>query len=483
MPSIPDPESPAIVWFRRDLRLCDNLALLAAVRTGRPVVCIYIREPSDEFAGALGAAQACWLHHSLHALDQSLAQSGNRLLLRTGNPLATITELTTLTGAASVFWNRRYDADGVRTDTAVKAALTERGIEAKSFTGFLMHEPLRLLTGQNRRYQVYTPFWRAFEAQVRIQDDLLVPSSMAPPENLPGSESLTCWNLLPSNPNWARGFEVHWQPGEAGAQARLDAFAEDSIDRYRNGRDYPADMSTSRLSPHLAMGEISPHRVWNATSAVFNERTAEDVVQFRRQLVWREFSWHLLFHCPDMATANLNSRFDSFAWRGDSDNLSAWQRGMTGYPIVDAGMRELWQTGWMHNRVRMVAASFLIKHLLIDWRQGERWFRNTLLDADQANNAASWQWVAGSGADAAPFFRIFNPIKQGETFDPSGTYVKRYCPELAGLPDRYVHRPFDAPDAVLTDAGVVLGHNYPKPLVSHPFARQRALAAYRATAQ
>jgi deoxyribodipyrimidine photo-lyase len=284
---------------------------------------------------------------------------------------------------------------------------------------------------------------------------------------------------LPTKPDWAAGFEQKWKPGEDGAHQQLSDFVKSHLDDYKTARDFPAKQTTSRLSPHLALGEISPNQIWHATLGLQADVPEEDVIHFRKEVVWREFSWHLLFHNPHLPTTNLNRRFDDFPWLEDSANLRAWKHGLTGYPLVDAGMRELWQTGWMHNRVRMVVASFLIKDLLIDWREGEKWFRDTLLDADIANNAASWQWVAGCGADAAPYFRIFNPSRQGETFDPDGTYVKQYCPELSDLPDRYIHRPFEAPEAVLEAAGIVLGKTYQKPIVEHDQARKRALAKYK----
>ena len=479
MPPESHSDTPVILWFRRDLRLDDNLALQAAIAGNRPVLCIYIRENGTPLAGASGSAQAWWLHHSLVSLDAALRAKGSRLLLFSGEPLALIKDLVDKTGARSVFWNRRYDADGIACDTEIKSQLRQSGIEAKSFAGFLMHEPAKLLTKQGKPYSVFTPFWKAFEAQFHPHDTLPAPSTIRPPEPFPLSESLDDWALLPKNPDWAKGFGDLWEPGERGALARLDDFVETGVNGYKTNRDLPAKSATSGLSPHLAMGEISPHRIWNATRTAFGSHPTDDVVSFRRELVWREFSWHLLFHRSDMAEVNLDRRFDAFPWVNDTSRLRAWQQGRTGYPIVDAGMRELWQTGVMHNRVRMVVASFLIKDLLIDWREGEKWFRDTLVDIDRASNAMNWQWVAGCGADASPWFRIFNPVRQGETFDPDGAYVRRYCPELATLPDKYVHRPFEAPQAVLEKAGITLGKTYPQPLVAHDVARERALAAFR----
>jgi deoxyribodipyrimidine photo-lyase len=474
-----DDQTPVLLWFRRDLRLQDNYALRAAVDTKRPIIAFYIREPAASHAGGLGSAQGWWLHHSLAALDASLEKYGNRLLLFTGPPQAVIDWLISQTGSDAVYWNRRYDPDGIRTDTEIKAGLKERGLAVESFAGMLMHEPHKLLTGAGKRYSVYTPFWRAFEGQYEPHDLLPAPRSFQPSGQTLDSDPLDSWGLLPTKPDWSECFSGKWHPGEHGALAALDDFLLRTIAGYDENRDIPAVHGTSRLSPHLALGEISPHRIWQATQANFDSLPTEDLVRFRKELVWREFSWHLLFHTPDLPSRNLNRRFDDFPWLDDKRGLRAWQRGLTGYPLVDAGMRELWQTGWMHNRVRMVVASFLIKDLLIDWREGEKWFRDTLLDADIANNAASWQWVAGCGADAAPYFRIFNPSRQGETFDPDGAYVKQYCPELSGLPARFIHRPFEAPEAIMKAAGVVLGKTYPKPIIEHDRARKRALAAYK----
>jgi deoxyribodipyrimidine photo-lyase len=472
--------APIIVWFRRDLRLADNLALQAALAAGGPVVCVYIREPGDPLAGALGSAQAWWLHHSLAALGRALENRGSHLLLLTGAPHEILTRLIAETGAGSVLWNRRYDPKGVELDTEIKSRLVAAGIEARSFAGFLLHEPTRLRTKQGKPFRVFTPFWRALEAMFEPIAPLPAPDKIPSLESKPASESLSHWHLLPTKPNWADGFAAWWQPGEDGAIARLDAFVDDGIVGYRENRDRPGIDATSGLSPHLAMGEISPHRIWAASLKASQTQPDIDASFFRRELVWRDFAWHSLVHQPDMASVNLDRRFDAFEWQQAPDALAAWKVGQTGYPIVDAGMRELWQTGAMHNRVRMITASFLIKHLLIDWRIGERWFADTLVDIDPAANAMNWQWVAGSGADASPWFRIFNPIKQGETFDPEGEYVYRYCPELKGLPPRYLHKPFDAPRSVLQSAGVRLGDTYPKPLVDHDWARHRALAAFTA---
>jgi deoxyribodipyrimidine photo-lyase len=481
MPHETSHQSPAILWFRRDLRLADNPALGKALSTGAPVICLYIREPNDPHAGANGAAQAWWLHHSLTALDAELRTRGNRLLLVTGDPRHLMEWLVAKTGAQAVFWNRRYDGEGRETDAEIKAVLRKTGIRAESCAGFLMHDPAVLQTKQGKRYAVYTPFWKAFSASYEPPSPTKAPNSIPSAGHDIESESLDDWRLLPTKPDWAKGFAGLWQPGEAGARECLAEFVANQLEHYGHQRDFPAAPATSRLSPHLAFGEISPHALWRATTGP--TAPTDDIERFRKEIVWREFAWHVFFHNPDMAETNLDRRFDSFGWKQAPGKLEAWQRGMTGYPIVDAGMRELWRTGTMHNRVRMIVASFLIKDLLVDWREGERWFRDTLLDADRASNAFNWQWVAGCGADAAPFFRIFNPIRQGETFDSDGAYVRRYCPELAKLPDRYIHKPFEAPKEILKEAGVELGKSYPRPIVDHTEARDAALVAFRATRQ
>jgi len=472
--------APVILWFRKDLRLDDNLALAAAIGKGMPVIPVYIREPEAAATGPLGRAQSWWLHHSLISLSQSLLRLGSRLILRSGSARDVIAEIAADTGATEVLWNRRYAPPGIAVDAALKQSLGGIGISATSFAGQLLHEPSRVRTGSGGPYRVYTPFWRAIEGASEPPEPVSAPTFIAAPRIWPTSERLDDWRLAPSKPDWAIEFADIWTPGEAGAHGKLDAFIANGIAGYKAERDYPALPHTSMLSPHLAMGEISPARVWHATRGISNRVAAEDVIHFRKELVWREFSYHLLFHFPELAERNWNERFDAFPWRNDPEGLEKWKRGQTGYPIVDAGMRQLWRHGTMHNRVRMIVASFLIKDLMIDWREGERWFRNTLVDADPASNAASWQWVAGSGADASPFFRIFNPVTQGEKFDPDGAYVRRFVPELRNLDSAYIHRPFEAPQAILERCGVRLGNEYPHPVVDHKMARERALAAYKA---
>jgi deoxyribodipyrimidine photo-lyase len=476
-----DPEAPVLVLFRSDLRLSDNLALNAARASGKPVVAAFIRDEGNRGPRLAGGARRWWLHHSLAALTASLARKKVDLVLRTGRADEVVEALIGETGAGMVVWNRRYDPPSRDADAALKGRLRERGIRAESFEGHLLHEPGRLATGSGGHYRVYTPFWRALSGLGEPREPVPAPAALKPFAGTPRSERLADWNLLPTKPDWAGGLADEWEPGEAGAGKRLEGFLHCAIDGYGDHRDVPGITGTSRLSPHLAHGEITPFQIWHALSTRKFEAPAADVEKFRKEVAWREFSYHLLFHNPDLARQNFNGRFDDFPWRDDSKGLAAWHRGETGYPIVDAGMRELWQTGWMHNRVRMIAASFLIKHLLVDWRTGEDWFWDTLVDADPANNAASWQWVAGSGADAAPYFRIFNPILQGEKFDPEGRYVRRFVPELAKVPDRWLHRPWEAPDDVMAAAGVKLGKDYPVPVVDHQAARDRAMKAYNST--
>ncbi|RFB95156.1 deoxyribodipyrimidine photolyase [Rhizobium leguminosarum bv. trifolii] len=475
-----DAAKPVILWFRKDLRLDDNHALNAAHLSGRPIIPLYISEP-EAGAGPLGAAQAWWLHHSLEALDKSLRQRQGRLVLASGEALDVLCALIRESGAGAVFWNRRYDPLGISIDIRIKQELEKQAIETRSFGGQLLHEPSRLMTGNGTSYRVYTPFWRALEGASEPEPPLDPPAKLRLASELAKSEPLESWKLLPMKPDWAKNFSDLWTPGERGAMERLRAFVEDALDGYKENRDFPAKQATSMLSPHLALGEISPARIWDATRGLSKRVSAADIVQFRKEIAWREFSYHLLFHFPKLASENWNDRFDGFEWRNDDGDFNAWCRGLTGYPIVDAGMRQLWRHGWMHNRVRMIVASFLIKDLMVDWRRGEAWFRDTLVDADPANNAASWQWVAGSGADASPFFRIFNPVLQGQTFDPDGDYIRAYVPELRELGAKYIHWPFEAPRSILAEAGIALGQTYPKPIVDHASARNRALAAYNAT--
>lgn len=465
--------APTIVLFRRDLRVSDNAALAAAVDLGS-VVALYILDEENENIRPMGAASRWWLHHSLDALGQKLHASGARLIFTRGRTRDVVARGIAASGAKRVHWNRRYEPAEAAVDAALKTDLREAGLIAQSFEGALLHEPSLLKTGSGGYYKVYTPFWKALNGGVDRRDPIDAPKSIKGWNGKFDSLSLDDLALLPKKPDWAGGLAGRWTPGEDGARQRLQAFEKEDLPDYEHQRDMPALRGTSRLSPHLAFGEITPFQIF----AALHQSHKAGAAKFRKEIAWREFSYHLLFHNRDLRERSFRPEFEGFSWQRDAPALKAWQDGRTGYPIVDAGMRELWQTGWMHNRVRMIAASFLIKDLLLDWRDGEQWFWGTLVDADPANNPASWQWVAGSGADAAPYFRIFNPVLQGEKFDPHGDYVRRYVPEIAALPDRYVHRPWDAPKSLLEEKQIELGRDYPKPIVDHGAARDRALAAY-----
>ncbi len=462
--------APALVWFRQDLRLSDNPALAAAASSGRPLILLYVLDDETPGRWALGGASRWWLHHSLSALSGAVADRGGRLTLRTGLAGKVLTDLVRETGAAEVYWNRCYEPYAIARDATLKTKLTTGGVLVHSFNGALLREPWEVRTLQDGPFKVFTPFWRALRQMGCPRTPMRAPPKVAGPNV--ASERLDDWSLTPRRPNWARGFAGRWTPGEAGARAALKRFVSKRLSDYANDRDFPARDGASGLSPHLHWGEVSPVQVWAAAEA---HAGAE---KFLSELGWREFSTHLLFNSPELPMKAWREHFDHFPWRDDDNAFTAWSRGRTGYPLVDAGMRELWRTGAMHNRVRMVAASFLIKHLLIDWRRGQDWFWDTLVDADLANNAASWQWVAGSGADASPYFRIFNPTTQSERFDPDGAYVRRWVPELARLPNAHIHAPAEAPAAALVDAGVRIGETYPAPIVDHGAARARALAAF-----
>jgi deoxyribodipyrimidine photo-lyase len=478
-------DSTAIVWFRRDMRLSDNPALFEASQRYRTVIPVYLHTPEEDGEWPAGSASQWWLHHSLTSLQMQLMQGGSQLILRSGRALEQLNALITETGATAVLWNRRYEPESIRRDAAVKATLKARGVAAESFSASLLFEPWEVFTQTGKPYQVFTPFWKTCLAKkppapvaefVRILP--CPPLSSA----WPRSESLSSWNLLPKIP-WDRAFPEHWQPGELGAQTQLNKFLAEAIKNYSQGRDIPGTHGTSQLSPHLHFGEISPRQIWAAVHKEFANHPPEDAQTFLREIGWREFAYHILYHFPQTPTAPLRADFERFPWASNAAQLRAWQRGQTGYPIVDAGMRELWTTGWMHNRVRMIVGSFLTKHLRISWQEGARWFWDTLVDADLASNTLGWQWIGGCGADAAPYFRVFNPMTQGEKFDPNGDYVRRWVPELAQLSSKVIHQPWTASAAELRQAEVALGTNYPPPIVDHSQARQRALEAFAAIRQ
>ena len=471
---------PRIVWFRDDLRLSDHPALHAASRTGGPVICLYVLdEESRGGARPLGGAARWWLAQSLRALQASLRKSGASLVLRKGTTAEAIAGLARETGARMVFWNEIAQGPHRATAEQVAKALAEIGVTSEGFVGDLLVAPSQIRNKENRGLRVFTPFWRRVQSLGDPAKPLPAPKKLTGVSDI-ASDALRDWGLEPSHPDWAGGLRESWMPGEVSAQARLKAFLAGGIAGYSGDRDRPDRDGTSLLSPHLRFGEISPRQIWHAAkfTAAEHPRLSSDIDKFLSELGWREFCRHLLYDVPDLATRNLQASFDAFPWKRDAKALRAWQHGQTGYPIVDAGMRELWHTGVMHNRVRMVVASFLVKHLLIDWREGEQWFWDTLVDADAGSNPANWQWVAGSGADAAPYFRVFNPILQGEKFDPDGVYVRRWVPELQHLPDSLIHQPWTATPLELASAGIELGKTYPRPIVDHKKGRERALAAY-----
>jgi deoxyribodipyrimidine photo-lyase len=474
---------PAIVWLRDDLRLDDQPALAAAAE--RPTLVVYIFDEESPGLRPLGGAAKWWLAHSLAAFGAELAAIGGRLDILRGASEPTLLRLAEASGAGEVFWTRRYGAAEIAIDAAAKASLIAKGVAARSFNGQLLYEPWRTAGKDGAPSRVYSAFWRRLRALGPFPAPGAAPKRLqaAPwPADAPRRSTIDELGLTPTKPDWSGGLAAQWRPGEAGAKARLAAFLDGALEDYAEGRDRPASEATSRLSPHLRFGEISPRRIAAAIeSAAARGASMRDAEKFLGEIGWREFSYALLYAFPDLATRNWRSGFDAFPFVHDEAAFAAWTRGLTGYPIVDAGMRELWRTGYMHNRLRMIAASFLVKHLLCDWRLGEQWFWDTLCDADPANNPASWQWVAGSGADAAPYFRIFNPVLQGRKFDEAGDYVRRWIPELAGLDAANIHAPWLAAPGELRDAGILLGKSYPRPIVDHSFARARALAAFAAT--
>jgi deoxyribodipyrimidine photo-lyase len=476
-------EKSTIVWFRRDLRLMDNPALEAALSLGHPVIPVFIESPEDGSPWPPGAASRWWLHQSLTALDVSLSARGSRLILRSGPATRCLRELAVECSATHLFWNRSYEPEAHARDAALQPEMNSSGLETASFNGSLLFEPAAVLSNSGKPYRVYTPFWRACLSSPAQPHAPGRPCRIIPaPRRWPRSLPLQQLGLEPV-PDWAGGLRQAWKPGEEGAHSRLKQFIRKALSGYPADREFPGIPGTSRLSPHLHFGEISPHEVWHAIKAATAETDDPNLPRagdaFLRQLGWREFAYHILAAIPGAYRQPLRPEFRSFPWRKSARELSAWQHGRTGYPLVDAGMRELWATGWMHNRMRMVVASFLTKHLLLPWLEGSKWFWDTLVDADLANNAFGWQWTAGCGADAAPYFRIFNPVSQGEKFDPKGEYVRHWVPELAGLPAPWIHKPWEAPAAMLTGAGIRLGKDYPRPVVDHAEARLRALAAYQ----
>jgi deoxyribodipyrimidine photo-lyase len=487
--------NPTLLWLRNDLRLADHPALWAAIERQGPVVPVFIWSPEEESPWQPGAASRWWLHHSLLRLSADLEALGSRLIIRRGPAENALHSLLCESGADSVFWSRRYEPALIARDAQIKQSLVRKGITAVSFNAALLYEPWEIATKQRAPYQVFTPFWRACLAKGQLPPPLPTPERLPVCEPTIDSEPIQSLELLPRI-DWAQGMNEAWQPGEQGALVQLRHFVDHALDRYAEHRNRPDLKGVSRLSPYLHFGEIGPRQVCRAVQERFtatkraksrqvHEQNADSGIEelndgaksFLAEIGWREFAHHLLFHFPETPLSPLRERFQNFPWQNSPQALRAWQRGQTGFPIVDAGMRQLWKTGWMHNRVRMIVASFLVKDLLIDWLSGARWFWDTLVDADLASNTLGWQWTAGCGADAAPYFRIFNPTSQGEKFDPAGDYVRRWVPELATLPTEWLHCPAEAPPMVLSDAGITIGRTYPRPIVDHAAARQRALAS------
>ncbi len=466
----------AIVWFRQDLRLEDNPALDAALKTGYDIIPLYIWSPEEEGKWIPGAASRWWLHYSLLDLHEQLSKYGLKLIIREGKALEQLQDVIQSGHVSCIFWNRRYEPSIVIRDRQIKSALRSTGLQAESYKANLLFEPHEISNKQGRPFQVFTPFWKScllhnkIEYSLMIRNDIKVSTPKIPSLEI---ESL---NLLPKI-HWDQGLKSSWKPGSSHAKEILSTFISHGLQHYPQERDYPSHQGVSHLSPYLHFGEISPRSIWHTIRNIKKDELEEGKIAYLRQLGWREFAHHLLYHFPKTVDHPLHSKYASFPWRNDPAGLKAWQKGLTGYPIVDAGMRELWTTGWMHNRVRMIVGSFLVKDLLISWQEGAQWFWDTLVDADLANNTLGWQWVGGCGADAAPYFRIFNPVTQGEKWDGNGDYILRWIPELAKMPAQWIHKPWEAPVEILEKAEIKLGKTYPKPIVDHNEARLKALEA------
>jgi deoxyribodipyrimidine photo-lyase len=468
---------PVIYWLRRDFRIHDNRALEAAVRTGNPILPIFIYDENRPSTCRIGSASKWWLHRSLEEFSSELTC---QLCYHKGDTDEVLGAVVRETGAKHIFWNKIYEPEYLAGDKKTEQALREIGVATNQYPGSYLIPPGVVLKEDGTPYRVFTAFYKkAYASRVIDFEETLTNTDEANWFSCDNGLSLSELGIMPGG-SWPNQFSSHWQPGESGARLQLETFISEGLSNYKKGRDFPALNHVSRLSPHLHFGEITAAHVWNSTRlAIALEQVDADASHFLRELVWREFSGSLLYHYPDLPEANLNRKFDTFAWTKEEFALSQWQKGQTGYPIVDAGMRQLWETGYMHNRVRMIVASFLVKNLRIHWHHGQRWFWDTLVDADLANNSASWQWVAGCGADAAPFFRIFNPVNQGEKFDADGNYVRRYVPELSALPNKYLHSPWQMPQLLLESLGIRLGEDYPKPIVDLKTSRQVALEQFK----
>ncbi|WP_299203994.1 deoxyribodipyrimidine photo-lyase [uncultured Amphritea sp.] len=467
--------TPVIVWLRHDLRLADNPAIFYAAQQGA-VIPVFIDDTSQLGNWNTGAASRCWLHHSLESINHEFE---GQLRLFKGNPQDVLTQLIKDTGAQAIYWNRCYTPHAIARDSSIKQTLKSQGVEVFSYNGSLLWEPWQVSKADGTAYKVFTPFYRKGCLNAAPPaEPLSRPKLTLFSEQIPYQHSLPELELLPDHP-WKNQITDHWDISEDAAWRLLRQFTSERLSDYQDARDIPSLEGTSTLSPYLQWGQISPRQIWYYSQQQGNKPGLEDALDtFLKELAWREFSYYQLYHNPGITTENLNQRFNRFPWKHEAEQYHQWQQGCTGFPIIDAGMRELWQTGYMHNRVRMLVGSFLVKNQLQHWHYGARWFWDTLVDADLASNSASWQWVAGCGTDAAPYFRIFNPVTQGQKFDPDGSYVRRYLPELTDLPNRYIHTPWEAPAAVLSKAGVVLGSTYPLPILDLKETRQAALEAF-----
>ncbi|WP_318616903.1 deoxyribodipyrimidine photo-lyase [Sporosarcina sp. YIM B06819] len=468
-----------IVWFRKDLRLHDNQPLWEAAQQGT-IIPVFIWSEEEEREYATSEAARWWLHHSLIALEKELESHGLSLIFRRGNSLEQLASICEQTKADAIFFGERYEPSIVNRDRTIANKLLSCVNEIRSFSSNLLFTPGDLLNKKNEPYKVFTSFWKRTMRE-SVTRPLPIPASIVPYGKEIQSLRVEGLGLLSKNTYYEK-FHIYWEPGEKGAITRWHQFVDEGLSHYGEENDIPSANSVSLLSPYLVWGDISVRSIWHAAKRLHDEDTKEymqsSIAAFLRQLIWREFAYHQLIHFPKMLNDPLREKFKGFPWLGSDEELSKWQKGLTGYPLVDAGMRELWETGVIHNRVRMVVASFLVKHLLVSWVDGSEWFQETLVDFDPANNAMGWQWVAGSGIDAAPFFRIFNPMLQSQKFDAEGIYIRKWIPELKQLPNKYIHEPWKAPGNILLESGIVLGKTYPLPIIDHSVARMRALEAY-----
>ncbi len=466
-----------IVWFRQDLRLEDNPALYNAAKIGQ-VIPVYILDDNAAKHMPKTSAADWWLHHSLESLSADFLKYKIKFILKRGDVLEQISAFIKETKADALYWNRLYDQYFINRDKIIKDELSKK-IEVKSFNASLLLEPWEVKTKQGSNFKVFTPFWKYCQSIIPDYKILPIPELQAYKISY-DSLRLQDYNLLPTKPDWSISIKENWQVGEKQALKKLEKFLNENIKNYTAGRDVPSLQATSLLSPHLHFGEIGPRQIWQAIKFLkeIDHKNIAHADKYLTEIGWREFCYNLIYHYPTLYKDNFNKKFDKFPWLNNKKLLKLWQKGETGYPIIDAGMRQLWVTGYMHNRVRMIVASFLTKHLFIDWRYGAEWFFDTLVDADNANNICGWQWVAGCGADGAPYFRIFNPILQGQRFDNKGEYVRKWLPNLSKLPDKYIHCPWQADEQTLARAGIKLGVDYPNPIIDHDFARNRALSAY-----